>query len=75
MKQLEATRTQTYNWWRNDGEDIQPNHVEALKEEAEHRIASMTPQGFTSGELNSSIRISDEDGDDGVEYRGWWTTN
>lgn len=67
---MERKITITYRWWR-DGE-VQKEHVQALEEAARDRITEMAKEGYTSGELCENIRISDEDGDDGVEYTGWW---
>ena len=73
MKQLECTIKITYRWWRKKG-DIKPEHIEALKESAEERIAEMRAQGFLHGELHDNIRMTEKDGEDGVEYTGWWVT-
>ena len=70
MKQIERSKTITYRWWR-DGE-IKPEHIPALEERADERIVEMTAQGYTSGELNDNIRMTDDDPEDGVEYTGWW---
>ena len=75
MKQLEreikATRPITYKWWKYDGE-IKDTHVEALEETAKAHIFEMTAGGYTSGQLVDNIRVDDSDGEDGVEYTGWW---
>lgn len=47
-------------------------HIEALEESAMDRIIPMIREGFTSGELNADVRVSDEDGDDGISYTGYW---
>ena len=73
MKELKGEATQTYNWWRDSGEDILDNHVCALREDAMDRIKGMIKEGFTSGELRTNVRMTDEDGEDGIEYTGWWT--
>lgn len=73
MKQLERKAEVSYNWWRDDGEEIKQSHIEALEEAAEERIAKMRTDGFTSGELNDNISMDDEDGEDGISYSGWWT--
>ena len=44
MKEIERTKTTQwyqvirYNWWRPDGKDIEPEHVETLVEAAEQII-------------------------------------
>jgi hypothetical protein len=32
----------------------------------------MMAKGCTSGELNDTIVMTDDDPEDGVEYKGWW---
>ena len=66
MQQLTRKKLITYRWWREDGE-IKPEHVSALEEHADERIAEMLKEGYYSGELNY------HDLEDGVEYQGWWT--
>ena len=72
MKQIERSRTVAYRWWRDGENEIKPEHIEALEESAEGRIAEMTGQGYSSGELKDNIRMTDDDPEDGVEYTGWW---
>lgn len=64
-----------YNFNRNDDldEPIKPSHLEALKEDAEGRIFEMLKEGYTSGELHTSVLVDDEDGEDGISYSGWFT--
>jgi hypothetical protein len=71
MEQIERKKLITYRWWRNEGE-IKPEHIPALEERADDRIAEMLKEGYTSGELNDHIRMTDDDPEDGVEYQGWW---
>ena len=75
MKQLERSYGITYRWWRDDGQDIEPEHVQALEESADSRIAEMLGEGYSCGELQDNIRMTDDDPDDGVEYSGWWKIN
>ena len=74
MKQLERRKLITYRWWRNDTFDITPEHIPALEERADERIAAMAAQGYTSGELYDDICMLDGDPEEGVEYTGWWET-
>jgi hypothetical protein len=46
-----------------------------LEESADTRIKEMMPQGFTSGQLNDTIRMTEKDGDDGIEYSGSWSVS
>jgi hypothetical protein len=64
-----------YRWWRDDDQEIRPKHVEALEETAEERIFEQLARGCRSGELFDSIRIDDEDPQDGQEYTGWFEIN
>lgn len=61
-----------YNWSEVDGNPIKNEHMEALEESATSRIFDQLKDGYTSGELQDVIRMSDEDGEDGIEYTGWW---
>lgn len=61
-----------YRWTRADGKDIPEDHVEALEESAWDRAVEMAEDGYTSGDLNDYIRMSEDDPDEGVHYRGWW---
>lgn len=75
--QMEKQITITFRWWPADGskKPIDPKHQEALEESANERINKMRSEGFTSGELNDSVRMHDSDPEDGVEYSGWWEVN
>lgn len=61
-----------YRWWRSDRLEIPENHIEALKETALERIHKMSLEGYHSGQLIDQIRMNDEDGEEGIEYEGWW---
>jgi uncharacterized protein YoaH (UPF0181 family) len=54
---------------------VKPSHQEALSESVMERITTMMREGFSSGELVETIRMSDEDGEDGVAYHGWWSVS
>lgn len=72
MKTFSNKITIVYKWFRDGGEHILPEHLKALEESALNRIWVMIAQDYTAGELSDNIRMTDEDGEDGVEYRGWW---
>lgn len=72
MKQFARRKVITYRWWRDGDLEIVPEHVGALKESAEARIAEMAAQGYGSGELCDNITMADDDPEDGVEYSGRW---
>jgi hypothetical protein len=76
MKQLQVKKgtITTYRWWRGDKKNIRPDHVDALKESAEERIAQMTNDGYTSGELFGVVSIQGDKKktDAAIEYTGWW---
>lgn len=72
MKEIKRSQLISYRWWRGGENEIKPEHIEALEERADERIAEMMAQGYTSGELNDHIHMTDDDPEDGVEYRGWW---
>lgn len=57
---------------RDDGKDIDQAHLEALEESCFDRAVSQINEGYQSGELIDNITMSDEDGPEGVSYRGWW---
>lgn len=62
-----------YEWGDINKNTPREKHHEALEEDAMDRILYMMNDGFTSGDLNTSVRIDDEDGEDGVEYWGYWS--
>jgi hypothetical protein len=73
MLEIERSKTITYRWWRSGRyEEIISEHIPALEESAEDRIAKMMTEGYTSGELRDNIHMTDDDPDDGVVYIGWW---
>lgn len=72
MMQLERSKLITYRWWRDSKKEIKPEHIPALEERAFERIVEMMQQGYTSGELDDSIRMTIADPEDGVAYTGWW---
>jgi len=72
MKEMKRSKVITYRWWRSNKQEIKPEHVEALEETADARITEMMKDGFTSGELNDNIHMTDDDPEDGIEYTGYW---
>lgn len=56
-----------------DDREIKQSHLDALNESAMERITECLKEGYVSGELIDNICMDDEDGEDGVEYSGWWT--
>ena len=66
-------------WWTADeGIDIPEKHKEALNEDALERMSQMIKEGYTSGELSTSVRygkdiVPEEDEEDGLAYSGWWS--
>lgn len=77
MNQLtrKVTASYTYRWWRDDGKAIKKLHIPALEETAVEHITEAMQHGFKSGDLNDSIRMTNRDPEDGLEYSGWWETN
>jgi cytosine/adenosine deaminase-related metal-dependent hydrolase len=65
--------TISYNWSNDDNTEIKQNHQKALEESAMNRIIEMMREGYTSGELNDNVYMHNDDGEDGIEYRGWWS--
>lgn len=72
MKQLERKKTITFRWWRQGKEEIVPAHMDALEETAMERIGEMITAGYSSGDLQDNIHMTDTDPEDGVDYKGWW---
>jgi len=62
----------SYRWWRANKKPVKKAHEGALEETALDQVAEMIKQGFTSGNLTDNVRMSDADGEDGIEYQGWW---
>lgn len=67
--------TISYNWQSDidNKAKIKKEHREALQESAIERATEMMKEGYREGELHDTVRMSDEDGPDGVPYSGWWT--
>lgn len=57
---------------RCDGKAISPEHLEALNESALNHAVSLIQDGYSEGDLLDNIHMNDEDGDDGVDYKGRW---
>lgn len=72
MAQIERKIKITYRWWNNDLDKIDSKHIEALEESAQERIREQMDDGNTGGSLSDNIRMYDSDGEDGIEYEGWW---
>jgi len=72
MRELKVTQTISYRWWRDGNKTVKKAHVEALKESAMERITSQMSEGFSSGELNDNIHMTNRDPEDGIEYHGFW---
>ena len=72
MAQIERKIKITYRWWNNNLDEIDSKHVEALEESAQERIHKQMEEGNTGGSLSDTIRMYDSDGEDGIEYEGWW---
>lgn len=72
MQRLEVSKPIKYWWKRDDGEDIKESHIDVLKESALNRIGDMIKDGYICGELCDNICMDDEDGEDGINYSGWW---
>ena len=77
MTQLtrKITSSYTYRWWRDDGKAIKKSHIPALEDDAISRIGEQMQEGLSSGQLITSIRMTNRDPEDGIEYSGWWETN
>jgi hypothetical protein len=70
---MERKITITYRWWSNDDKPIaDASLIEVLEEAAMSRIFSQIKAGYTSGELVEDVRMTDDDPEDGIEYRGYW---
>lgn len=77
---MEIQITINYHWTCDQSIDIPVKHNEALEEDAQDRIFYMLKEGYTSGELFTSVRfgkdeVPEEDKDDGLTYSGWWSIN
>ena len=77
---MEVTLKIDYHWTCDQEIEIPEKHKEALKEDAEARILEMIEKGYQEGELCTSVRcgkdiVPEEDKDEGLSYRGWWSCN
>ena len=78
MNQLKRQITIEYVWNPDDIETIPQKHLDALEEDALERIFKMVNEGYTSGELHTSVRfgkdvVEEESEDDGLCYSGSWS--
>lgn len=78
MNQFKRKLTIEYNWTPDDIKTIPQKHTEALEEDALERIFKMVNEGYTSGELHTSVRfgkdvVEEEHEDDGLSYSGSWS--
>jgi hypothetical protein len=58
---------------RGSATRIRPEHIEFLEESAEDIIFARLSGGYREGTLCDHIRMDESDGDEGVEYTGWFT--
>lgn len=64
----------TYEWWEKEGKyEVREEHREELEGVGLGEIKNMMVEGYTSGELRSSLYTADENGEYDVEYKGWWS--
>ncbi len=67
-----------FNWKCDQEIEIPTKHNDALEEDAHSRIFEMIQEGYTSGELTTSVRfgkdeVPEEDERDGLTYSGSWS--
>jgi hypothetical protein len=74
MNTVKKNLSLSYECWNPaaKNKEIKESHVQQLEEAAWDRIMGMIKQGYSSGELNASISVDDDDPEDGVEYSGYW---
>lgn len=67
----------TVNWWLsteiNGSNKPLSRHEDALAEKALEIITAAMSEGMTSGELIDQVRLTDEDGEEGITYHGYWS--
>lgn len=66
--QIERKQIITYRWWGSANKEIKGSHISDLEENATERIKQMVAEGYESGDLHAVVY----DGDDEIEYTGWW---
>lgn len=69
--QIERKQVITYRWWNANHTEIKGSHFADLEENATERIKQMVGEGYYSGELHAVCY----DGDEEIEYTGWWESN
>lgn len=75
---MKLEMTLEYYWECDQSIEIPHKHEEALKEDAEERILKMIKEGYSSGELITTVRygkdiVPEEDENEGLSYSGWWS--
>lgn len=78
MKQFNRKITIEFVWAPDTIDTIPEAHLEALEEDALERIFSMVKEGYSSGELFTSVRfgkdkVEEEDEENGLNYSGSWS--
>ena len=78
MKRLN-TKVEIKYFWDSEIE-IPEKHIEPLQEDAMNHITEMMKEGYTGGELITTVRfgkdiVPEEDENEGLYYTGWWSIN
>ena len=68
----------SFYWECDNGIETPEKHKEALEEDAIERIKDMISEGYSSGELFTTVRygkdvVPEEDEEEGLQYSGWWS--
>lgn len=67
-----------FQWWRPsdsaepEAKKVLKRHEDDLKKAAKTEIFSKLQAGVTQGELTANLCVSNEDPNEGVDYRGYW---
>lgn len=71
--QFKVTKTITISIHWSTTSETPERHLEALEETGMDRAHEMMLQGYSEGELYDNITMPG-DPEEGVDYRGWWTS-
>ncbi len=69
----DITKTETTITWHDLPDDSSEALIDYLDDVARERVAEMTAEGCSSGELNAFFIEPDADDDSETGYRGWWS--
>ncbi len=61
------------DWWAEEGgSEPKVEHRDALVESGVSQVFPLLEEGYREGIMADHVRMTDDDPEDGVAYRGYW---